>query len=216
MYQCAKCVQLGCEKQDLDKTLPECPSKNNEVQGLTKKEYGKEENKKISYHSACVEAKGYGQDTRLIEIIKFMNRMAYKKIGLAFCAGFTKEGREVTKILEYNGFEVVSVICKNGAIPKTFVGLEDENTIRGSAEKEVMCNPIGQAKILADCKTDFNLVLGLCVGHDTLFFKYTEAPVTVIAVKDRVTGHNPLAPVYCSEGYYKKKFYPENPDEYKF
>ena len=56
-------------------------------------------------------------------------------------------------------------------------------------------------------KTQFNILLGLCVGHDTLAIKYLEAPVTVLAVKDRVTGHNPLAAVYMAEGYYKKKFF---------
>ena len=73
-----------------------------------------------------------------------------------------------------------------------------------------MCNPIGQAMVLNEAGTDFNIMLGLCVGHDTLFFKYIEGPVTVLAVKDRVTGHNPLGPIYCAKGYYKKKFYPEN------
>ena len=58
-----------------------------------------------------------------------------------------------------------------------------------------MCNPIYQAKLLNHEKTDFNILLGLCVGHDSLFFKFAEAPTTVLAVKDRVTGHNPLAAI---------------------
>ena len=53
-----------------------------------------------------------------------------------------------------------------------------------------------------DAKVQFNILLGLCVGHDSLFFKYAEAPTTVLAVKDRVTGHNPLAAVYLLESYY--------------
>jgi uncharacterized metal-binding protein len=67
-----------------------------------------------------------------------------------------------------------------------------------------MCNPIYQAKLLNHEKTDFNILLGLCVGHDSLFFKFTEAPTTVLAVKDRVTGHNPLAAIYLCETYYQK------------
>jgi uncharacterized metal-binding protein len=47
-------------------------------------------------------------------------------------------------------------------------------------------------------------LLGLCVGHDSLFFKYADAPVTVLAVKDRVTGHNPLAAVYLMDSYYSR------------
>ena len=43
-----------------------------------------------------------------------------------------------------NGFDVVSVICKNGAQPKSSIGLTDTDTLSGCAN-EVMCNPIGQA-----------------------------------------------------------------------
>jgi uncharacterized metal-binding protein len=53
-------------------------------------------------------------------------------------------------------------------------------------------------------KTDFNILLGLCVGHDSLFFKHADAYTTVLAVKDRVTGHNPLAAVYLHNSYYRK------------
>ena len=31
--------------------------------------------------------------------------------------------------------------------------------------------------------------------------------VTVLAVKDRVTGHNPIQAIYMANGYYKKRFY---------
>ena len=68
-----------------------------------------------------------------------------------------------------------------------------------------MCNPIAQAQLLNEEKTEFNIVLGLCVGHDTLFFKYSEAPVTVLAVKDRALAHNPLGALYLSDGYFKNK-----------
>ena len=70
--------------------------------------------------------------------------------------------------------------------------------------KEPMCNPVYQAKLLNAEKTELNVLLGLCVGHDSLFFKYADAFTTVLAVKDRVTGHNPLAPVYLSGSYYGK------------
>lgn len=45
-------------------------------------------------------------------------------------------------------------------------------------------------------------VMGLCVGHDSLFYKYSDALVTLIA-KDRVMGHNPAAALYTSNSYYK-------------
>jgi uncharacterized metal-binding protein len=34
------------------------------------------------------------------------------------------------------------------------------------------------------------------------------APVTVLAVKDRVLGHNPLAAIYLADGYYCDKLLP--------
>lgn len=53
--------------------------------------------------------------------------------------------------------------------------------------------------------TDMNIVMGLCVGHDSLFYKYSEALTTTLVVKDRVTGHNPVAALYTSQSYYKTK-----------
>jgi Uncharacterized metal-binding protein conserved in archaea len=44
----------------------------------------------------------------------------------------------------------------------------------------------------------------LCVGHDSLFFKYAQAPTTVLAVKDRGTGDNPLDSIYLADTYYQK------------
>jgi uncharacterized metal-binding protein len=53
-------------------------------------------------------------------------------------------------------------------------------------------------------KTELNILMGQCVGLDSIFFKYAQAPTTVLAVKDRVTGHNPLAAIYLSDSYYQK------------
>ena len=68
-----------------------------------------------------------------------------------------------------------------------------------------MCNTIAQALLLNGQKTQFNIALGLCVGHDSLFYKYSDALVTTLAAKDRVLGHNPLAAIYCEEGYFKDR-----------
>ena len=161
--------------------------------------------------AAAVEAEGYGRLCRLEEIVLFAKKAGYHKLGLIFCMGLHNEARTVNRILRHHGFEVVSVICKNGSIPKSYVGLTDAQTLSGCAD-EVVCNPIGQALMMNEQKTEFNILLGLCVGHDTLAIKYLDAPVTVLAVKDRVTGHNPLAAVYLAEGYYKKRFFEEKED----
>jgi uncharacterized metal-binding protein len=141
--------------------------------------------------------------TRMVEICEFAQKMGYRRLGLAFCIGLAKEAAVVERILEGHGFEVVSVVCKAGRTPKEAIGIADEDKIYRGTD-EAMCNPIFQARLLNRAGTDFNIVLGLCVGHDALFFKHADSPTTVLAVKDRVTGHNPLAAIYLSDSYYRK------------
>jgi len=138
---------------------------------------------------------------RLLEICEFAQKMRYKRLGLIFCAGLRKEAAMVNNILKNHGFEIVSVICKAGAVPKEEIGVQENQKIN-IGEDESMCNPILQALVANDAQTELNILLGLCVGHDSLFFKYAKAPTTVLAVKDRVTGHNPLAAVYSAGSYY--------------
>jgi uncharacterized metal-binding protein len=141
--------------------------------------------------------------TRIVEIYEFAEKMKYQRLGLAFCVGLSKEAGIVEEILKERGFEVASVLCKAGRTSKDRIGIEDEDRIHQGTD-ESMCNPIYQAKLLNHEKTELNILLGLCVGHDSIFFKYAEAPTTVLAVKDRVTGHNPLAAIYLSDTYYRK------------
>lgn len=37
--------------------------------------------------------------------------------------------------------------------------------------------------------------------------EYMEAPITTLVVKDRVTGHNPVAAIYNAESYFEKKLF---------
>jgi uncharacterized metal-binding protein len=148
--------------------------------------------------------------TRMEEIVEFSRKMKCRKLGLAFCIGLSKEASVVQEILRMKGFEVISILCKAGRTSKDRVGIKDEEKIFRGTE-EAMCNPIFQAKLFNEEKTDLNILLGLCVGHDSLFFKYAKAPTTVLAVKDRVTGHNPLAPIYLSTSYYQKLRHSEIP-----
>lgn len=141
--------------------------------------------------------------TRIIEICEFAKKMDFHLLGLAFCIGLSKEAAIVDEILKEHEFDVVSVLCKAGRTRKETIGIEDHEKIYQGTD-ESMCNPIFQAKLLNTEKTELNVLLGLCVGHDSLFFKYAEAPTTVLAVKDRVTGHNPLAAIYTSSSYYRK------------
>jgi uncharacterized metal-binding protein len=140
---------------------------------------------------------------RVQEICEFAQKMGYRKLGLAFCGGLHDEALSLTRILESQGFEVVSVMCKAGRTPKEAIGVRDEEKIH-IGEFESMCSPIAQAMILNEEDTDINLLLGLCVGHDSLFFKYSKAYCTVVVVKDRVLAHNPCAVLYTTGSYYAR------------
>ena len=139
---------------------------------------------------------------RILEIVEFAEKMNYRKLGFVFCCGLRKEAAAVEGFLASFGFDVVSAVCKIGRVPKEAIGIREDQKIRiGGFES--MCNPIAQALLLNDEKTEFNIMMGLCVGHDSLFMKYAEAPCTVLAVKDRLLGHNPLAAVYTMDSYYR-------------
>ncbi len=139
---------------------------------------------------------------RLDELIQFSQKCSYKKLGIAFCAGLAREATMLTDVLERKGFDVLSVRCKTGQMQKETIGIREEEKIPGPGRVETMCNPIAQAKILNIEQVDLAIMLGLCVGHDTLFIRYCKVPMTVFAVKDRVLAHNPLAALYLSKSPY--------------
>ena len=192
-----------------------CPTLNcNEILTEANREYEVAEVLEFARQASIQEADCYANrherpyviqptKTRIVEICEFAQKMKYKRLGLAFCIGLVKEAAVVDTILKEHGFEVISILCKAGRTPKEEIGIRDEDKVRQGTD-ESMCNPIYQAKLLNHEKTEFNIVMGLCVGHDSLFFKYAEALTTVLAVKDRVTGHNPLAAIYTSDTYYRR------------
>lgn len=154
---------------------------------------------------------------RILEIIEFARRLGHDQVGLAFCVGLADEAAKVAEIFRAHGLTVHSAACKAGRTPKDeALGLGDEDKIhRGTAE--AMCNPVYQARLLEEAGAQMHVVLGLCVGHDSMFFQAATRPATVLAVKDRVTGHNPLAALYTSGSYYARLKHPElcadDPDE---
>ena len=192
-----------------------CPTlTRKQVLRQANKEYADEQIHEFARQASIQEAECYANrherpyviqpvKPRIIEVCEFAHKMKYHRLGLAFCIGLAREAKTVEEILVSNGLDVVSVVCKAGRTSKDLIGiLEEEKIYQGT--DEAMCNPIYQAQVLNHEKVDFNVLLGLCVGHDSLFFKYAVAPSTVLAVKDRVTGHNPLAAIYLADSYYRK------------
>jgi uncharacterized metal-binding protein len=154
---------------------------------------------KLHQVASAIEARYYGKETRLGEIILFAKELGYKRIGLAFCIGLSEEAKIIDEILSKH-FEVVSVCCKVCGINKKDFDLQQIS----SENTEVMCNPAGQAQMLNDAETQLNVICGLCVGHDAIFSKVSKAPVTTLIAKDRVLAHNPAAAIYSQ--YIRKRF----------
>jgi uncharacterized metal-binding protein len=141
--------------------------------------------------------------TRVEDTIALVKLMGWKRIGIATCVGLLDESERLGEILRAQDLEPLSVCCKAGSIDKLKLGLKEEDKVRpGSFEPA--CNPIAQARLLNEADTDMNVIVGLCVGHDMLFNKYSQAPVSTLVVKDRVTGHNPVAVLYGQNFYYKR------------
>jgi uncharacterized metal-binding protein len=168
--------------------------------------YNNSEIRKISQESARVEAIGYCEWTRVQETMEFAERLGVTKLGIAYCIGLRREAAMLANIYKENGFEICSVCCKSGSIPKEEIGLTDAEKIR-PGEYESLCNPIGQAMVMNAEKTGLNVILGLCVGHDSLFIKHSDALVTCLVAKDRVLAHNPVGALYTSRSYYRKKLF---------
>lgn len=141
--------------------------------------------------------------TRVEDTIALATLMGYRKIGIATCIGLLDETNRLCEILTAQGLEPYAVCCKSGSIDKLELGLQEEEKVRPNTF-EPACNPIAQAELLNKLGTDMNLIVGLCVGHDMLFAKYSEAPVSTIVVKDRITGHNPVAVLYGQNFYFKR------------
>ena len=200
---CADCGVMNCLKTQ--GIYPEfCPTAElteEEIDEVVALYTNSRINKKVSIASAEIEGEFYGKYTRVEEIIEFARRIGAKKIGIATCVGLIEESRIFAKILRLNGFEVYGISCKVGSVNKTTIGVDEKYTC---VTGPVMCNPIMQAKLLAKAKVDLNVVVGLCVGHDSLFYKYAKGLTTTLITKDRMLAHNPAGALYQARAYYKK------------
>lgn len=214
--QCVKCLPKYCYQGKKDeKILPEfCPMKNfkKHIRPTTEK-YRTNDLQDFFIQAAVTEKEAYDEKSarekgktfpkrpRIREVAEFAKKINAKKLGLAFCIGLADEAERAAKIFETHSLKICSAVCSCGAIDKTEVGILAEQKIRDPKNFEPSCNPLLQAEIFNTIKTDFNIIIGLCIGHDMLFTKFSKAPVTTLIVKDRFTGHNPVISLYSR--YYK-------------
>ena len=208
---CTDCSQLNCYRRDKNfpafclttdsgKNSDGQTSEYNAAQAVYLAE-GPE--RAMALAAAEIEGQFYGRLTRVEEIIEFAKKIHVKKIGIATCVGLIEEAKIFARILKVRGLDSYSVICKVGSTDKTDIGVPETAKVQPGCF-EAMCNPVLQAKLLNRQQTDLNVIVGLCVGHDSLFIKHSQAPVTTLITKDRVLGHNPAAALYTSNFYYKK------------
>lgn len=165
-----------------------------EIVEQTKTEYSTPEVMDIYLASGRVVTHGYGSWPRVQEAIEFAKELKLNKIGFASCVALIRELGLIAELFIGAGFEVISAACQIGRVSPEARGVTvDFKDFRG-----LYCNPITQARILNNEETQLNFILGLCLGHDILFSRYSKAPVSTLVVKDRVTGHNPVAALYSS------------------
>ena len=201
---CANCGTINC--RSLTKEFPDfCLTKNSQAENSVALAAYLEDplTSKIAKASAEVEGIFYKQLTRVEEIMEFAMRVDIKKIGIATCGALIEEARIFKRILDAHDFDNCTVICKVGANDKTTIGIKPEHKLNKGKAHESLCNPIAQAKILNKEKTGLNVLLGLCVGHDSLFYKHSQALCTTLITKDRVLGHNPAVALYTVKSYNK-------------
>ncbi len=200
--RCSDCAAPLCYLNVFEHAPAFCPSLRyeEEIREVSRKVTGGDL-EEVARVSTVVEGAGYCKKTRVEEIVDFARRLGLRRLGIAFCVGLRKEAGVLADVLEGNGFEVVSVCCKLGGIAKEEFGVEDGEKINPGTY-EGACNPAAQAMALEKEGSELNILLGLCVGHDTIFFATTTVLTTVLATKDRVTGHCPLQPLYLADSYY--------------
>jgi len=199
--RCDRCEAKGCRFGSPSKHR-RCPSNHEIDRGEVVSGYQDEAVRDLYLAAAKVEKGSYlrvrGALTpvrpRIIEVIAFARETGMEKVGVAFCSGLAPEAEIICGILEKSGLDVASVMCKCLSIEKIDLDIPEEDYIAGRPEKG--CNPLLQARLLNEAGTDLNLIVGLCVGHDILFTQHSDAPVSTLVVKDRMTGHNPLAALH--------------------
>jgi len=213
---CSECGPLNCYRQD--KTYPPfCLTEATDaqqVEAVVELLRGDNLDGRMARAAGEIEGFYYGKATRVEEIILFAKRIGAQRIGIATCRGLIEEARIFVKVVRAKGLEPYTVACKVGSVDKREIGIAEEARLQKDAY-EAMCNPVLQARLLNAQKTELNVLIGLCVGHDSLFIKHSAAPVTTLVVKDRVLCHNPVAALYASNTYYKRLLEPDQEAEKK-
>lgn len=195
---CADCRTLGCAKGNGNyPTFCATVSLGDYEAESIRHEYQDDpETYAFMQGAAETNARGFAEALcRVEETMDYCHRMGYRKIGLAFCVGVIKEANIMAKILRAQGYDVVAIACKVGSMSNADMGLKTSCCNFGA----VSCNPLVQANMLNQAHADFNIVMGLCVGHDSFFYKHSDAPCTTLFTKDKILVHNAIAALRAAD-----------------
>ena len=205
--RCVRCSSLRCSAREKSAKVPaSCPTeKYADLVERVVEEYRLPQNQAINAGWFAVLSRVLDPEkrrekwswTRLDEIMAYARAREMTRLGIATCYALMPESRALADILEENGFEVVSVSCLCGEMSPRDIGVPGD----------IACNPILQAEVLNREGTELNIMMGLCIGHDILFLKYCKAETTPLVVKDRSLGHNPVAALYQSQGFFRDRFF---------
>jgi len=121
------------------------------------------------------------RSNRIEKIKKFAKEMKFTRVGIAHCTSFSHEAKILNTFLS-KFFDVYTIDCKYGKIT--------EQELLGGDSTRILCNPAGQADFLNNHKTELNISMGLCVGHDMIFSKLSDGLVTNLFDKDFTNKHN--------------------------
>lgn len=139
---------------------------------------------------------------RMAELIYFVIEMEFRRVGVAFCVDLTEPTRILCGVLRR--FTDVFAACCKLENPSPASGETEEPGLDDPAGwRDLPCNPLGQAETLKRFGSEFNVIVGLCMGMDAVFTLASEVPVTTLFVKDRMLANNPIGAVYSD--YYLKE-----------
>lgn len=174
---CTRCAGNPCARGRVDLAPAECPMRGPfpDFDEL----YGAEPDRRLAYHAALIEAEGYCRWTRAHETAELCRRMGFARVGVAHCRDTAAEAGLVASFLRSRGLVAI--------LP----------------DSQADCDPEGQARHFAKAATELNVIAGMCVGHDAMFFRHTLAPATCLLVRDLRLRHNPAGALYNRRSYFR-------------
>ena len=204
---CDKCQQVLCLAH-YPEGIPEfCEAtRYHDLLEQTKGNYSTNpEVAKVYLAAGKVTTAGYMKWCRIKMAIEFTKELGITKVGLASCVALLSESQDIAELFRGAGFTVFCTACQIGRVGPKERGFDEkyeDPTCIG-----YHCNPIAQAEILNTEETELNFNVGLCLGHDIIFSKYSKAPVSTLIVKDGMTGNNPAAAI--NSFHYRRQLFKE-------